>query len=99
MQFGVDHRVAESAVWNDDAVSASLDSAAYWVEGLPFVKSLSGYWKFHLASNPDAVPHEFHGTCFDDSSWDALPGKLLDFKEFCITLNSDIVYTINCLHL
>lgn len=72
-RFEVNHRLAESAVWSDDAVSASLDSAAYWVKGLPFVKSLSGYWKFHLASNPGAVPHEFHENSFDDSSWDTLP--------------------------
>ncbi|XVF00254.1 hypothetical protein REPUB_Repub03eG0269200 [Reevesia pubescens] len=69
----VDLSVANSAVWNDDAMQGALDSAAFWVKGLPFVKSLSGYWKFLLASNPTAVPKNFYESEFQDSDWETLP--------------------------
>ncbi|KAG2671874.1 hypothetical protein I3760_13G013400 [Carya illinoinensis] len=69
----VDFVVANSAVWNDDAVRGSLDSAAFWVKGLPFVKSLSGYWNFFLAANPNGVPVNFYDTEFQDSEWQTLP--------------------------
>ncbi|XP_010554482.1 PREDICTED: uncharacterized protein LOC104824194 [Tarenaya hassleriana] len=69
----VDLTVAKSAVWNDDAVQAALDSAAFWVDGLPFVKSLSGYWKFFLASSPTGVPEKFFDCAFSDSEWASLP--------------------------
>ncbi|TQD77556.1 hypothetical protein C1H46_036910 [Malus baccata] len=65
--------VSNSAVWNDDAVVGALDSAALWVKGLPFVKSLSGYWKFFLASNPKNVPLNFHDSAFHDIQWETLP--------------------------
>lgn len=71
----VDFLVSSSAVWNDDAVSSALDCTAYWVKGLPFVKSLSGRWKFFLAPNPANVPVNFCDNTFEDSSWDTLPGK------------------------
>ncbi|KAJ3676245.1 hypothetical protein LUZ60_003657 [Juncus effusus] len=64
---------AEKAVWNDNAVTEALNSAAFWVNGLPFVRSLSGYWKFHFASSPSTVPSDFHESTFDDSNWDSLP--------------------------
>lgn len=73
----VDLTVSKSAVWNDDAVQGALDSAASWVEGLPFVKSLSGYWKFHLAPGPANVPQKFYDAAFSDSDWKALPGQFL----------------------
>lgn len=66
--------MADSAVWNDDAVGGALDSATFWVKGLPFVKSLSGYWKFVLAQNPNSVPVKFYDSAFQDSSWETLPG-------------------------
>ncbi|PON53286.1 Glycoside hydrolase [Parasponia andersonii] len=69
----VNYLVANSAVWNDDAVRGALDSAAFWVENLPFVKSLSGYWKFFLASSPKKVPENFYDSAFRDFDWDALP--------------------------
>ncbi|XVF41109.1 hypothetical protein PTKIN_Ptkin01aG0254100 [Pterospermum kingtungense] len=69
----VDLSVANSAVWNDDAVQRALESASFWVKGLPFVKSLSGYWKFLLASNPASVPNNFYGSAFQDSDWETLP--------------------------
>ncbi|OMO87190.1 hypothetical protein COLO4_20752 [Corchorus olitorius] len=69
----VDLSVSNSAVWNDDAVQKALDSAAFWVKGLPFVKSLSGYWKFFLASSPTSVPKDFYENSFQDSDWDTLP--------------------------
>ncbi|KAJ4720300.1 Beta-galactosidase [Melia azedarach] len=69
----VDLSVSNSAVWDDDAVLAALDSAAFWVKGLPFVKSLSGYWNFFLASSPANVPVNFYDTSFQDSEWETLP--------------------------
>lgn len=74
----MDLSVSKSAVWNDDAVQSALDSAAFWVRGLPFVKSLSGYWKFLLASNPTAVPKNFYESAFQDSDWETLPGKIVN---------------------
>ncbi|KAF3434286.1 hypothetical protein FNV43_RR25389 [Rhamnella rubrinervis] len=69
----VNFLVANSAVWNDDAVNGALDSASFWVKGLPFVKSLSGYWKFFLASCPSKVPENFYDSAFHDSEWETLP--------------------------
>ncbi|KAJ6694788.1 BETA-GALACTOSIDASE [Salix koriyanagi] len=69
----VDHLVSKSAVWNDDAVQGALDSAAFWVKDLPFVKSLSGFWRFFLAPGPDSVPKKFYDTAFEDSEWNTLP--------------------------
>ncbi|KAI4383912.1 hypothetical protein MLD38_009699 [Melastoma candidum] len=69
----VDYHVANSAAWNDDAIPAALLNAASWVEGLPYVKSLSGHWKFFLATSPDDVPVDFHDSAFQDSGWDSLP--------------------------
>ncbi|KFK34684.1 hypothetical protein AALP_AA5G178000 [Arabis alpina] len=69
----VDLTVSKAAVWNDDAVQGALDSAAFWMEGLPFVKSLSGYWKFFLAPSPANVPEKFFDAAFPDSDWKALP--------------------------
>jgi hypothetical protein len=78
----VDYVVANSAVWNDDAVRGALDSAAFWVKGLPFVKSLSGHWKFFLAPNPNSVPN-FYDSAFLDSEWESLPGT-------CICIDGNI---------
>lgn len=69
----VDFLVSNSAVWNDDAVERALNSAALWVKGLPFVKSLSGYWKFILAPSPTDVPMNFYDIAFGDSTWENLP--------------------------
>lgn len=71
----VDISVSNSAVWDDDAVHEALTSAAFWTNGLPFVKSLSGHWKFFLASSPADVPLNFHKSSFQDSKWEAIPGK------------------------
>lgn len=68
-----DKSVAEQAVWGDNAVEAALASAAFWVDGLPFVFSLSSYWKFHHSSKPENVPSSFHTPSFDDSTWTELP--------------------------
>ncbi|KAK8919439.1 hypothetical protein KSP39_PZI021197 [Platanthera zijinensis] len=72
-QNKVDILHSDSAVWNDEAVSQSLVSAQFWVTGLPFVKSLSGYWNFYLASSPATIPLNFHDIGFDDSIWKSLP--------------------------
>ncbi|XP_011000564.1 PREDICTED: beta-galactosidase-like [Populus euphratica] len=69
----VDHLVSNSAVWNDDAVQGALDCAAFWVKDLPFVQTLSGLWKFFLASDPASVPNKFYGTAYEDSEWENLP--------------------------
>ncbi|XP_028770027.1 uncharacterized protein LOC114727496, partial [Neltuma alba] len=69
----VDFLVSKSATWNDDAVLGALDCAAFWVKGLPFVKSMSGYWKFYLASSPTSVPIKFYESDFQDSEWTTLP--------------------------
>lgn len=66
--------MANSAVWNDDAVNGALDSASFWVKSLPYVKSLSGHWKFFLASRPSKVPEKFYDSAFHDSEWKTLPG-------------------------
>jgi len=79
----VDFLASQSAVWNDDAVQGSLDCAAFWVKDLPFVKSLSGYWKFFIADRPSNVPANFYETEFHDSEWKNLPGKCL--YVICIT--------------
>jgi beta-galactosidase len=68
---------ANTAVWNDDAVRSALESAALWSKGLPYAKSLSGYWKFLLAPSAESVPEKFYDARFDDSNWEALPGTVL----------------------
>ncbi|KAL4203703.1 hypothetical protein AMTRI_Chr01g129290 [Amborella trichopoda] len=69
----VDKLVSNLAVWDDNAVTGALDSAAFWVQGLPFVQSLSGYWKFFLAPSPTDVPLDFFKSNFDESNWGSLP--------------------------
>lgn len=71
----MDHLASKSAVWNDDAVQQALDCAAFWVKDLPFVKSLSGFWKFFLAPNPTSVPDKFYDPAFEDAEWKTLPGN------------------------
>lgn len=70
----MDLALASSAVWDDDAVDGALDSASFWVKGLPFVKSLSGHWKFFMAPRPKEVPSNFFDAAFEDSTWESLPG-------------------------
>ncbi|XP_062093159.1 uncharacterized protein LOC133798723 [Humulus lupulus] len=72
-QNKVNYLVANSAVWNDDAVRAALESASFWVDNLPFITSLSGYWKFFLASSPNKVPQNFFDAEFQDFEWSSLP--------------------------
>uniref|UniRef100_A0A3Q7HLN5 beta-galactosidase n=1 Tax=Solanum lycopersicum TaxID=4081 RepID=A0A3Q7HLN5_SOLLC len=79
----VDLLVSKSAVWDDDAVSKALDCAAYWVKDLPFVKSLSGIWKFWLSPGPTNVPLNFYDSSFQDSSWETIPVSL---SNFCVLL-------------
>ncbi|XP_070681182.1 uncharacterized protein [Malus domestica] len=78
----VNFLVSDSAVWNDDAVLEALDSAALWVKGLPFVKSLSGFWKFFLASSPKNVPVNFYDFAFPDIQWETLPVCFLHVGEW-----------------
>ncbi|KAJ8423878.1 hypothetical protein Cgig2_001544 [Carnegiea gigantea] len=69
----VDLTASNFAVWDDDAVKAALDCASSWVKDLRYVKSLSGHWKFHLASGLSGVPQDFHRIDFHDSDWGTLP--------------------------
>lgn len=81
----MDILVSQSAVWDDDAVSQALDCAAFWVKDLPFVKSLSGHWKFSLASSPTSVPSNFYDGSFQDTTWDTIPGSIsLNFISLII---------------
>ncbi|KAL3697992.1 hypothetical protein R1sor_012068 [Riccia sorocarpa] len=84
---------ADEAVWGDAAVSEALNSANYWVKGLPNVISLSGYWKFHLAPKPQEVPSGFQSDDFDDTNWASLPvpsnWQLHDFDK---PIYTNIVY-------
>ncbi len=43
----------------------------------PYVRSLNGVWRFHLAKSPEAVPEQFWAAGFDDSAWDGItvPGN------------------------
>lgn len=87
----VDLLVSKSAVWDDSAVSDALDCAAFWVKGLPFVKSLSGYWKFLLAQNPTCVPSNFQESLFEDSAWPTIPGNML------LIFILEVLITLTCL--
>ncbi|KAK2983069.1 hypothetical protein RJ640_006456 [Escallonia rubra] len=69
----VDFHVSKSAVWDDDAVPEALECAAFWVKELPYVKSLSGYWKFLLAPCPASAPLNFYDSSFQDSTWQTIP--------------------------
>ncbi|GLJ49794.1 hypothetical protein SUGI_1057420 [Cryptomeria japonica] len=69
----VDFEAATLAAWGDESVSASLESAAFWVKELPYVMSLSGYWNFFLVPNPEEAPQKFYEISFDDSTWGTLP--------------------------
>lgn len=69
----VDLSASSLAIWDDGAVTAALDCASSWVKDLPYVKSLSGHWKFHLASTPSGVPRDCYRDDFHDSAWGTLP--------------------------
>lgn len=69
----VNYLISSSAAWDDAAVFGAIESAAFWVKDLPFVKSLSGHWKFFFAPTPANVPVNFYDSVFDDSVWEALP--------------------------
>ena len=57
----------------------------------PFVASLNGTWKFHLASAPEQVPDCFFDEHYDDSAWAsiAVPGnwQLQGFGDIPIYTN------------
>lgn len=86
-----DFRAAEEAVWGDEAVDAAPRSADSWLQGLPFVRSLAGLWKFHLASCPEQVPEHFFSLGFDDGSWGSLPGAKPFFSFWNILLFEHLV--------
>ncbi|KAG2396533.1 hypothetical protein LR48_Vigan08g004000 [Vigna angularis] len=89
----VDFLVSQSAVWNVDAVQGSLDCAAFWVKDLPFVKSLSGYWKFFIADRPSNVPTNFYESEFHDSEWKNLPvPSNWQLHGFDVPIYTNVVY-------
>ena len=62
----------------------------------PYVLSLNGTWKFHLAAAPQQVPPDFFSDTFDVSAWDDLPvpsnWQLFDYPDRPIYTNT--VYPI-----
>ncbi|KAL7120394.1 hypothetical protein ACP275_02G120100 [Erythranthe tilingii] len=64
---------SKEAVWDDNAVAKALECAEFWVKDLPFVKSLSGNWRFFLATSPSDAPSEFYDSSFQDSAWATIP--------------------------
>jgi hypothetical protein len=94
----VDSRAAKEATWGDEAVVESLKSANFWTQGLPYVKSLAGHWKFHLASKPEEVPHSFFDPGFDDTTWGYLPGKIFFCTQILILcVQNDMTYLLQYL--
>ncbi|TXG49102.1 hypothetical protein EZV62_024977 [Acer yangbiense] len=88
----VDLLVSKSAVWDDNAVQAALDCAAFWAKGLPFVKSLSGHWKFFLAC-PASVPKNFYDVAHQDSEWETLPvPSNWQLHGFDLPIYTNVVY-------
>lgn len=65
--------VSKEAIWDDAAVARAIECAAYWVKNLPYVKTLSGNWKFVLATSPNDTPSGFYDSSFQDSTWDTIP--------------------------
>ncbi len=57
----------------------------------PYIKLLNGFWKFHLATNPEGVPANFQVKDFDDSGWAniTVPGnwQLQGFEDIPIYTN------------
>ncbi|OWM90042.1 hypothetical protein CDL15_Pgr026955 [Punica granatum] len=98
----VDYVAANVAVWDDEAVDGALTCAAFWVKDLPYVRSLSGYWKFFMAPSPNDVPANFHGRTFQDSDWDNLPvpsnWQMHGFDRPIYT-NSDYPFPVNPPHV
>jgi beta-galactosidase len=74
-QFLNQNRCPAHVPWGaypDAAMAAQADRNAS-----PFVQSLNGMWRFHLAENPSSVPSGFHSAGYDDSAWDSIsvPGN------------------------
>lgn len=58
----------EFHVYPSAATALAFDRAAS-----PWVQSLDGDWKFHLATCPSHVPIDFQATHFDDLKWATIP--------------------------
>jgi beta-galactosidase len=89
--FGINKRPAHvpMGAYPDAAQALTGDRAAS-----PYVNSLSGTWKFHLAPRPEAVPAEFEQPTFDASAWGEItvPGnwQLQGFDD--IPIYTNVVY-------
>lgn len=70
----------------DAAMALTCDRAAS-----PFMRSLNGTWKFHLAPAPEQVPADFYAPDFDVSAWAEIqvPGnwQLQGFADIPIYTN------------
>lgn len=75
----------------EDCIQAALRSAQWWVQGLPAVRSLSGFWRFQIFPRPEAVPSSISSLDFDDVSWPLVPvpsnWQLLDSRDIPIYTN------------
>ena len=49
------------------------DAIAFDRTASPWLKSLDGDWKFHLADCPLHVPSGFQSDSFNDTDWDVIP--------------------------
>ncbi len=78
----------------DAAMAKSCDRAIS-----PFVKSLNGTWKFHLAESPLRAPEGFYTETFDVSGWDDLPvpsnWQLFDYWDKPIYTNTHYPFELS----
>ena len=65
------HRLpARGATWPAPDAAAARTSS---YEASPWVRSLTGAWKFHWAPDPGSRPEGFHQPAFDVSAWRDIP--------------------------
>ncbi len=70
--FGVNKLPARSATWpHPDATSAAKTPGS--LPGSPWLRRVSGDWRFHWANHPDGRPEGFQEPKFDDRDWATIP--------------------------
>jgi beta-galactosidase len=65
------NREAPRAWYIPYATLEEMDGETIWESGL--IRSLNGYWKFHLSHNPGQRPYYFFKDDFDTGNWDQIP--------------------------
>jgi len=65
------NRLASRSEWF--AFPDRAAAMAFQCEASPWLQSLDGDWKFHLADCPDHAPAGFRSGGFDDLTWDTIP--------------------------